>query len=155
MGVGLLAVPIAGVAYLQPRIGRTPIPLHVDEVGRQLLIRWEPQSEPLGLEIVDHGQQMEIPLEAGTSRVTYGYSGNDVQVRLVSAGRTGELTWNGARFVTPRVPVVESSVAKPGGGRPMEELEQEARRLRESVRENRAKIAELEERARRIVAKAR
>ena len=151
MAIGVLAVPIAGIAYLQPRMARSPIPMQVDEIAGQLVVRWEPQREPMQLEIVDHGEQVEIPLEAGTTGVTYGYSGNDVQLRLASLGRTGELIWNGARFVTPKVPVVETRTVGPDDVRRVEELKREVRRLRESVRKNDATIAELEERVRGIL----
>ena len=136
---GLLAIPVAGFAYFQPLLPRSPIALSLREEAGQLVIGWNPRavSETSRLEIQDGGERTILMLEPNTSSVAYRLQTSEAEIRLSTENRTGGARWEAARFVTkaPRQPdraagTLQNRIAA---------LTRESAELRRSLEEKRSK----------------
>jgi hypothetical protein len=139
---GLLAIPVAGLAYLRPLLPHLPIALALREEAGQLVIGWNAGAVTEGsrLEIQDGSDRTILMLASGTSSATYGLQGDDVEVRLTTDARMGGAYWEAARFVTKtRRRPTESSVLRDR----IDSLTLEARKLRRSLAAGQAKSKEL------------
>ncbi len=140
---GLLAIPAAAFAYLQPLLPRMPIALSLREEAGQLVIGWNPKAVTDGgrLEIQDGGERTVLMLEPNTSSVIYRLVTSEAEVRLSTDNRTGGARWEAARFVTktPRdalrlTAALQEQIAK---------LTREAEELRSSLIAGRSKAETL------------
>lgn len=100
--LGLLAIPAAGFAYLQPLLPRSRIALSLREEAGQLVVGWNPKAtaDSSRLEIQDGGERTILMLEPNTSSVAYRLQTSEAEVRLSTENRTGGSRWEAARFVT-------------------------------------------------------
>ena len=141
--VGLLAIPAAGFAYLQPLLPRFPIALSLREEAGQLVVGWNPKAtvDASRLEIQDGGERTVLMLEPNTSSVAYRLQTSEAEVRLSTENRTGGARWEAARFVTK---AQHKSAAPPGALQDrIGALAREAAELRRSLEEKRSKIGAL------------
>jgi hypothetical protein len=140
---GLLAIPAGGFAYLRPLLPHLPIALALREEAGQLVIGWNAGAilEGSRLEIRDGSERTILMLAAGTSGVTYGLQGSDVEVRLTTDARTGAAHWEAARFIARaarKAPPASTELRDRIGV-----LTREAQKLRRSLADGQARVEKL------------
>src|SRR5262249_11413806 len=141
-GAGLLCVPIAALAYLQPTFQQPPVPVSVREDSGQLVARWPAQfaAEPGRLEIGDAIGRTGIHPLAGQSSVTYAHRSGDVEFFLSTAPREGSARWQGEAHIPadPPKPSVDLTASDD-----LADLEHEVTLLRTSAASGKAVVRTL------------
>lgn len=100
MAVGLLAGPIAGMAYLRDRMPLPPLNVTVQESNGQLVIGWDRSAVAGGgyLEIAEGEIRSVLSVGKDSTSALYSPTTGDVEVRLKAGGRTGMAHWKAARY---------------------------------------------------------
>jgi hypothetical protein len=151
-GIGLLCVPMAVLAYLQPALPQSPVALAVREEAGQLIVGWDARggTENGRLEIVDGGEPTIVHLSPDQTSVTYAHRTGDVEIRLATGTREGSARWEAVRYVAPIPPANrDADTAKEN----VVKLEQEAAILRDSMESARTRTAELSRRIGQLAAR--
>jgi hypothetical protein len=141
LAAAILAIPIAGLAYLVPLLPPPGLALAVQEREGQLMITWNPRSVSAGaqIEISDGVERSVIPLWPGQSSATYGVRNGDVEVSLTS----NRGNYESARFLTRPVglrPSVEVQATRAE----VAQLESQLQQLRRTAEQGRARIKNLD-----------
>jgi len=151
----LLAAPFAAVAYLQPLLPQPPLELALRESNGQLVIQWDAnatRTPGASLEITEAAGRTVLPVAPGSASATYTARSGDVEIRLSTGQRTGQVHWSSARYVPP---VVQNAVAElhtPEQIREnMDELQNQAAYLRQAIARRRAKVEHLSAAADRLL----
>jgi hypothetical protein len=159
-GCALLAAPITGLAHWERR---QPAPgLTVSEREGQLLIHWNTRAVAHGayLEIADGDQRTVLPVSPGETGLTYQVQSGDVDVRLSVRDEAVQPRQAAVRLVSHNAsaePIGHNSegeeLAKSASSR-IDELELQARSLRESIRRRERRVAQLQSRITRAATRA-
>jgi hypothetical protein len=144
-GTGLLCVPVAVLAYLQPLLPQPPISLAVREDAGQLVVGWNAHLKTDGglIEITDGPDRTSVPLAPDQTSVTYAQHAGDVQIRLVAGTREGSAHWSASHYVAS---IPSRSNGDNVAGADMLKLEREAKDLRSSLERSKWRSAELSRR---------
>jgi hypothetical protein len=151
-GTGLLCLPVAVLAYLQPLLPQPPISLAVREDAGQLMVGWNAHLKTEGglIEIADGPDRTTVPLAPGQTGVTYSHHAGEVQIRLVAGTREGSAHWSASHYVAS-VPAGSSEASVAGDD--VLKLEREAIILRTSLERSKSRRADLSRRIDKLLAR--
>lgn len=150
----LLAVPFVGYAYLEPRIPKPPVELSIEDAGGQLLIGWDAAAAAQGarLDISDQGMRTSLFVFPNTSGATYQHRSSEVEVRITSGSRVGVARWSSTRALAQVPPVQPAPPPEVKVLRTkIDQLEQRASQLSQSIRERRARVEDLTAQTRQLL----
>ncbi|MEO5923398.1 MAG: hypothetical protein ABIR70_06195 [Bryobacteraceae bacterium] len=152
---GLLAGPVAALAYLQPMLPPPPIELSLHETQGQLVIQWDPKaatSPDAFLEITEAEGRTVLPVAPGSSSATYAARSGDVEILLSTSTRSGRIHWTSARFVPPVVVAPVTEFRSPEEiEEDMVQLQSQAAYLRQAIARRQAKVQQLSAEADRLL----
>jgi hypothetical protein len=120
----------------------------------QLVIQWDPRAATTAdafLEITEAEGRTVFPVTAGSASITYPARSGDVEILLSAGIRSGRIHWTSARFVAPVIATAVLHQTPDELRESVEELQNQAQYLRQSIARRSAKVEQLSAEADRLL----